>query len=141
MKLNSADVSPDVVALNPELFDDSQPVAARLPADPSSLAAQFEQTWAMLGGPGLKKEYRFHPTRMWRADYCHEATKTIIELEGGVWTNGRHLRGQGFLDDCEKYNAAACMGYTVFRLGTGMATADHIGQIVYYVNRVDEFPY
>lgn len=42
-----------------------------------------------------------------------------VELEGGVWTGGRHTRGSGFIADCEKYNRAAAMGYFVFRFDGG----------------------
>ena len=40
----------------------------------------------------------------------------MFELEGGTWTGGRHTRGTGFRDDCEKYNAAGAFGWRVFRL-------------------------
>jgi len=39
-----------------------------------------------------------------------------LEVEGGVWTGGRHTRGAGFIEDMEKYNAAACMGWFVLRI-------------------------
>jgi very-short-patch-repair endonuclease len=60
-------------------------------------------------------EYRFHPVRRWRFDYCIPALKIAIEQEGGVWSNGRHTRGSGYVKDLEKYNQAAALGYTVLR--------------------------
>jgi very-short-patch-repair endonuclease len=60
-------------------------------------------------------EYRFHPTRKWRFDFAWPENKRAMEVEGGVWTGGRHTRGSGFLKDCEKYNAAASLGWRVFR--------------------------
>jgi hypothetical protein len=41
--------------------------------------------------------------------------KVALEIEGGVWTNGRHVRGKGFLGDIEKYNAAAVRGWRLLR--------------------------
>ena len=38
-----------------------------------------------------------------------------MEIEGGVWSGGRHTRGIGFVKDMEKYNAAASLGWRVFR--------------------------
>ncbi len=61
------------------------------------------------------KEYKFHPERRWRFDYAVPAYKIAIEVEGGVWTQGRHTRPQGFLGDIEKYNTATLMGWRVFR--------------------------
>lgn len=61
------------------------------------------------------KEYRFHPKRMWRFDYAIPEHKIALEVEGGVWTQGRHTRPKGFLGDVEKYNTATLMGWRVFR--------------------------
>ena len=61
------------------------------------------------------KEYRFYSPRMWRFDYALPAYKIAIEVEGGVWTQGRHVRPRGFLGDMEKYNTATLLGWRVFR--------------------------
>lgn len=61
------------------------------------------------------KEYKFHPERKWRFDYAIPAHKIALEVEGGVWTSGRHTRPKGFLGDIEKYNTATLMGWRVFR--------------------------
>lgn len=60
-------------------------------------------------------EYRFHPSRMWRADFAIPSAKILIEIDGGVWSGGRHTRGSGFVGDMEKLNAAAVLGYRVLR--------------------------
>jgi len=63
-------------------------------------------------------EFRFHPVRRWRADYCINPVtdKIIVEVEGGAWTLGRHTRGAGFVADMEKYNEATRLGYRVIRV-------------------------
>lgn len=94
------------------------------------LLERFERLWNLYDGPQLETEYRFHPKRRWRADYCHVATKTLIELEGGIYSGGRHTRGQGYRNDCEKYNAATMLGYRVIRLATGMVQPAEIEQLV-----------
>lgn len=61
------------------------------------------------------KEYKFHPERRWRFDFAIPQYKIAIEVEGGIWTRGRHTRPKGFLSDMEKYNMATLMGWRVFR--------------------------
>lgn len=61
-------------------------------------------------------EFKFHPKRRWRFDYAFPEYKIAIEVEGGVWTNGRHTRGKGFLGDMEKYNAGTLAGWRIFRV-------------------------
>nr|DAU88885.1 MAG TPA: DNA mismatch endonuclease [Caudoviricetes sp.] len=61
------------------------------------------------------KEFRFHPQRRWRFDYALPEHKIALEVEGGVWTGGRHTSPKGFLGDIEKYNTATLMGWRVFR--------------------------
>src|SRR5215472_9885184 len=69
---------------------------------------------------GLKflREHQFYPSRKWRFDYLLMDGKTAIEIEGGSWIEGRHTRGQGFKDDCEKYRTAAAMEFKVYRFVT-----------------------
>lgn len=68
-----------------------------------------------VGLPEPESEYRFHPKRKWRFDFAYSDDMIAIEVEGGVWSRGRHTRGSGFIKDCEKYNAAALLGWTVLR--------------------------
>ena len=65
------------------------------------------------------EEYRFHPTRKWRFDFCWPEQRLAVEIEGSVWTNGRHTRGSGFIADTEKYNTATLMGWRVLRFDGG----------------------
>lgn len=65
--------------------------------------------------PPLKREAYFHPERNWRVDFLIEDHKIIIEIEGGIWMKGSHVRMHGYQDDCNKYNAAQVLGYKVFR--------------------------
>ena len=67
---------------------------------------------------GWQREYRFDGTRRWRFDYAHPATKVAVEIEGGVWTSGRHSRGEGYTADCEKYSTAAVQGWRIIRATT-----------------------
>ena len=62
------------------------------------------------------REYRFHPVRKWRFDYALPSERVAIEVEGGVWTKGRHITPKGFLADIDKYNTATAMGWRVFRV-------------------------
>lgn len=66
-------------------------------------------------GQECVREYRFHASRRWRFDYALPAHKIALEVEGGVWTGGRHTRAKGFMGDMEKYNTATVMGWRVLR--------------------------
>lgn len=66
----------------------------------------------------FEQEFKFHPTRKWRADFHLKGKKILVEVEGGIWSNGRHTRGKGYLGDLDKYNAATMMGYQVIRFST-----------------------
>lgn len=70
------------------------------------------------GFPLPIREHRFHPKRKWRIDQAWPDLMCGVEIEGGVWINGRHTRGKGFINDCEKYNEAALMGWTILRIPT-----------------------
>lgn len=70
------------------------------------------------GLPEPDLEHRFHPKRQWRFDLAWAPDKVALEIEGGIWIQGRHNRGEGMLRDMEKYNEAQLMGWTVLRYST-----------------------
>lgn len=64
----------------------------------------------------IELEYRFHPPRRWRWDYAVPSIKLGIEFHGSIWTQGRHTRGTGFMNDREKMNQAQIDGWLVLEL-------------------------
>lgn len=66
--------------------------------------------------PEPEREYRFKPGRKWAFDFAWVRDRVALEVEGGIWNNGRHTTGKGFMGDCEKYNEAALMGWKVIRV-------------------------
>lgn len=109
----------------------------------SALERTFDTYWRMVDGPELTPEHRFAAEIVgpgaglrarldaagladWRFDRAHLPAKVAIELEGGVFSNGRHTRGAGFAEDCRKYNAATADGWAVFRFTADMLRDDPI---------------
>ena len=80
------------------------------------LAAQIRH----VGLPEPVREYVFASPRRWRFDFAWPdgpiTDRWAVEVEGGLWVNGRHCRGAGFSADCEKYNRAALLGWRVLRV-------------------------
>jgi len=97
---------------------------------PSRLEKRFETLWRPLGGPELEREFRFHPLRKWRADFAHLPSRTLIEIEGGIYGNCRHNRAAGFAADLEKYLEASLDGWRVVRLGPKELTAECLGRLI-----------
>ena len=58
-------------------------------------------------------EYRFDAVRRWRFDFAFVDSKVALEVQGGLFTGGRHSRGPALLKEHEKLNAAACDGWRV----------------------------
>lgn len=101
------------------------------------LAMRFEALWQRWEGPELIREYKFSAARRWRLDYYCEGNgvRIGIEIHGGVWTQGRHVRGKGFLGDLEKLNAAQMQGIVVLQLGTDQVDDAHVGEIADWVRK------
>ncbi len=64
---------------------------------------------------GWIAEHRFYGPRRWRFDFANPDKKLAVEIEGGIFSRGRHTRGAGYLKDLEKYNRAAILGWAVLR--------------------------
>ena len=90
----------------------------------------LETHWIQLRGPDYISEYEFHHEREWRFDAAWPTVKVAVEVEGGTWINGRHNRGKGYAEDCEKYNQAALLGWRVFRLTIDMLENDPVGHLM-----------
>ena len=98
----------------------------------SRLEAKFALYWTGLGGPELRREFVFHAERKWRADFAHVESRTLIEIEGGIFIagGGRHNRAAGFIADAEKYLAAFLAGWNVVRLTQAQITAPNIERLI-----------
>lgn len=86
---------------------------AKLARELKTLKIEFEQ------------EFEFHPKRKWRADFHLVGKKILVEVEGAIWSGGRHTRGKGYIGDMEKYNVATMMGYQVIRFSTDQVKLGH----------------
>ena len=102
----------------------------RAAKSPSRLEDRFQMLWKASGGSQLEREYRFHTERRWRADFAQLEARVLIEIEGGIWVNGRHNRAAGFNADLEKYLEAGLVGWRVFRFGPDQITLENVQRLV-----------
>ena len=92
------------------------------PAPEPKIKREFDRAEVFLralevrGLPRPEREWKFEVKRRWRFDYAWPERMVALEVEGGVWTGGRHTRGAGFLKDVEKYNRAAVLGWRLLRV-------------------------
>ena len=67
----------------------------------------------ILEAPEPTLEHRFDLKRRWRFDLAWPDLKVAVEIQGGEWVKGRHVRGLGIKGDCEKMRAAQRQGWVV----------------------------
>jgi very-short-patch-repair endonuclease len=90
-----------------------------------------------LGIPEPEKEYRFIAEKLgkgkglrerllkanlkdWRFDFAWPDQKIAVEIEGGIYVKGGHVRGKIYTDNCRKYNEAGLRGWMVLRFTTDL---------------------
>lgn len=79
--------------------------------------------------PPWEREYRFMPKppsgkqRQFRFDFAWPINGFAVEIEGGVYSGGRHTTGAGFTKDCEKYALATIEGYRIIRVTTSQVSS------------------
>ena len=86
----------------------------------SELEDQFALQLRAAGLPDPKREYRFHGSRRFRADFCWPAFRVIAECNGGTYQHMGHSTGEGLHRDYEKLNAAQLMGYVALQFDRRM---------------------
>ena len=79
------------------------------------------------GLPEPETQYQFCPGRKYCADFAWPARRVLVEVEGGEWVKGRHVRGAGYTRDCKKYNLAVLGGWRLLRFTGGMIAGDPCG--------------
>lgn len=77
------------------------------------MKAFFARVCVAAGLPEPEAEYRFAPPRRWRFDYCWPQHGLALEVQGAIFTHGRHTRGAALLKEHEKLNTAAAMGFRI----------------------------
>lgn len=106
----------------------------------TSIEAKFALLWGceQINGPALVRQHKFCATRKWLFDFAQIESRVAIELEGGTWAGyqrggsrrgGWHQNPKVYAANCEKYNEAALLGWTVFRLTTEQVTFDKVKRI------------
>ena len=69
--------------------------------------------------PSPRRELRFHAKRKWRFDFAWPGYRVAVEMDGGIFTGGRHSRGgPQYADGAEKRNAATMLGWRVLTYTT-----------------------
>ena len=86
----------------------------------SELEQSFDTYWLMLA-PEMdapETEYKFHPKRKWRFDRAWVDLKVAVEIDGGTFSGGRHVRGMGYHKQLDKQNQSQKLGWVVLRFDT-----------------------
>jgi hypothetical protein len=93
-------------------FAKRQKIPMKSGYNPKIVLAYFEGC----GLPTPEMEYKFHPKRKWRFDFAWFTNATngvALEVQGGIFSQGRHNRGAAMLKEWEKLNEAAALGWRV----------------------------
>ena len=83
--------------------------------DADSPSGQFAR---QLDAAGIRyeREYKFHPERKWRFDFMLNDDcfyLLALEINGGNWAGGRHVRPASLIKEYEKLNEATVLGWRV----------------------------
>lgn len=78
----------------------------------------------------IETEFRFHPPRRWRWDFCVPSLMLAIEYHGGIYSGGRHTRGTGFQADREKMNAGQLAGWLILELTEEMVKSGRAYEMI-----------
>jgi hypothetical protein len=100
------------------------------------LELEYLEIVRAVGIPEGIAHHRFHPGRKFEFDRAWLEQKVAVEIEGGVFMNGRHTRPEGYVRDCEKYNLAILDGWKVFRFTPDMLNPN--GMAAWFTRRMKE---
>lgn len=83
----------------------------------SDLEAALVKQLEWFGAPAPTPQYRAIGARRWKWDLAYPDRNLLIEIDGGLYTGGRHQRpGRwGADNDAEKQSTAAAFGWVTMR--------------------------
>lgn len=95
-----------------------------------TISLAFDRQCAYAGLPAPTPEYQFakalapdrlaaigqEKPRRWAIDWAFVDHRLALEVEGGLFVQGRHSRGAGAAKDMDKYNALALLGWRLLRV-------------------------
>jgi hypothetical protein len=90
--------------------------------------------WLTLNKIAFVKEYKFCKERKWKIDYYLPDLNAAIEVEGGVWSGGRHINPKGFLNDIDKYNAITMAKIQLLRIDTDRLNSQYFKGLILELN-------
>lgn len=97
----------------------------------SDLERTFD-TWLSRLGSDLgepEKNYRFLPNRKLELDRAWPEYRVAVELQGGTWIGGAHVRGGRYRTDCMKLALAQLAGWMLFWVPTDWLEEDPVSVI------------
>ena len=84
----------------------------------SKLEDELSQQLKLLKVKKPEREQRFSNARRFRFDFAWPEEKVACEVQGGVWVGGRHNRGKGYENDCDKLNLSQLEGWLLLYVTT-----------------------
>ena len=111
--------------------------------DQSSGERAFLFQWRVAGMkrddiPQPVSEFKGIPGRRFRFDFAWPEQMVCLEIDGGISTGGRHVRINGYMNDCEKQNLAIAAGWRYFRLTPYQVEADPFRWIKFIVEQLNK---
>lgn len=95
--------------------------------DQSYLEAALQRLILRFDLPNPVWEYKFHN---YRFDAGYPKAKVFIEVDGGTYNGGDHVRGVGYRRDCEKNNLAQLEGWVVLRADREMVFTEDFAMMI-----------
>lgn len=91
--------------------------------------------WLSSNGIAFLAEYHFNKSKQygekdWRNDFYLPDLNLAIEVEGGIWNNGGHLRPAMYIDNINKYNGVTMAGIRLLRIDTDRLNSPHFKQLI-----------
>lgn len=87
----------------------------------SYLEDQFERMVLRYSLPIPYREYNFH---RYRFDFAWPKLKVAVEIDGGTYIGGNHVKGKAYHRDCKKHNLAQLEGWVLLRADKDMSGTD-----------------